>query len=90
MSCEATLQLQSILKFYVGYHEDTHMSLSFVFYKNKNKLFRDSGVQFSVKPTLLNSKEITIEIYIRNDSDDSMQVERTEGTWFSCNEIKGA
>ena len=47
-------------------------------------------LQFSVKPRLLNSKEITIEIWIRNDCDDPIQVESTEGTWFTCNEIKGA
>ena len=46
-------------------------------------------LQFSVKPDVLNGNEITIEIYIRNDSDDQMQVERTEGTWFTCNEIRG-
>ena len=46
-------------------------------------------LQFSVKPSLLNSKEITIEIWVRNDCDDPQQVERTEGTWFTCNEIKG-
>ena len=46
-------------------------------------------LQFSVKPRLLNSKEITIEIWIRNDCDDPMQVESTEGTWFTCNEIRG-
>ena len=46
-------------------------------------------LQFSVKPSLLNSKEITIEIWVRNDCDDPLQVERTEGTWFTCNEIRG-
>ena len=46
-------------------------------------------LQFSVKPQLLDGKEITIEIYIRNDSDDTVQVESTEGTWFTCTEIKG-
>jgi hypothetical protein len=45
MSCEAALQRQSILKIYVGHHEDTQMSFFFVFYRNKNKLFRDSGVK---------------------------------------------
>ena len=46
-------------------------------------------LQFSVKRNLLNSKEITIEIWVRNDCDDQLQVERTEGTWFTCNEIRG-
>ena len=45
-------------------------------------------LQFSVKPNILKGHEITIEIYIRNDCDDPIQVERTEGTWFTCNEIR--
>jgi len=44
-------------------------------------------LQFSVKPHLLDGKEITTEIYIRNDSDDTVQVESTEGTWFTFSSL---
>ena len=44
-------------------------------------------LQFSVKPQLLDGKEITIEIYICNDYDDTVQVESTEGTWFTFSSL---
>lgn len=46
-------------------------------------------LHFSVKRQILNGTEITMHIYIRNDSDDAMQVESTDGTFFTCNEIRG-
>ena len=32
---------------------------------------------------------ITIKMFLRNDSDDPMQVENNDGAWFQCTEIRG-
>jgi hypothetical protein len=45
-------------------------------------------LQFSIKPNILSGVQVTIEICVQNDCDDPIRLDRNEGCWFSCTEIK--
>ena len=45
-------------------------------------------LQFSIKPNILSGVQVIIEIFVQNDCDDPIRLDRNEGCWFSCTEIK--
>ena len=45
-------------------------------------------LQFSIKPNILSGVMVVIQIFVQNDCDDEIRLDRNEGCWFTCNEIK--
>ena len=45
-------------------------------------------LQFSIKPNILSGVQVIIEIFVQNDCDDEIRLDRNEGCWLTCNEIK--